>query len=230
MYQGGSTHEEDFDLIGGEINGLLKKHPNMIFALYTSPELVKKFLQKFKFPESQVDLVDPRHFLDHPVGLQGADIHLAPVKATQFNLAKSALKIKETMAAGGACVCSCIGPYARFHHENPNSVILVGQNKHSAPNFATAINYLIENPEVLKGMQDQGRRLVMEKHSLEGNFHLWPKAWMEIAASVKEGVVGPPEDPKPKKWYRSYGSVDRNDPCPINPAKKYKDSYYGCYG
>lgn len=226
----GNTHEEDFDLIGPEINGLLKKHPNMIFALYTSPELVKKFMEKFKFPHDRIDLVDPRHFLDHPVGLQGADIHLAPVKPTQFNLAKSALKIKETMAAGGACICSCIGPYARFHHENPNSVILVGQNNHSAPNFSTAINYLIENPKVLQGMKDQGRRLVMEKHSLEGNFHLWPKAWTEIAASVKAGVVGPPEDPKPKKWYRSYGSVDRNDPCPIDPSKKYKDSYYGCYG
>jgi len=128
-WSGGTTHQEDLKVLGPQVKRLLEKHPNIHYAMYASPIQAQEFIDTYKIPEGRYTLVPARHYLDHPSGLQGVDIYLAPLACNQFNLAKSHLKCLESMAVGAAIVTSNVGPYARFNTRHPGYIVNTGKGK-----------------------------------------------------------------------------------------------------
>ncbi len=229
-WQGGTTHQEDIKIMGPQIKKILERHDNVMFALYASPAMAEEMVRTYQLPADKVDLIPARHFMDHPGGLHGVDIALAPVMCCQFNLAKSHLKCLEGMAVGSAMIASNVGPYARFERRHPGSIITVGQGKNSMSTFESAMEYLITNPDKLRDMKIEGRKLIIDQYSLEGNIERWPQTWKKMYDLKNVGEVGPPTALKSKEFYRSYKMCGRNDTCPCGSGKKYKGCCVDAWG
>jgi hypothetical protein len=225
-----NTHQEDMIQLGPEIKKVLEENDNVLFAMYVAVEMYAEFVHRFKLPEDKVTHVKATHFLEHPGGLHGADIQLAPIVACQFNMAKSHLKVLEGMAVGSAVVASHVGPYAKFVRRHPGSFLTVGTGAGCFRTWYEALTYLLKNPDELKRMQIAGRQLIYSQYCLEKNFHRWPESWIAIKERVDIGEVGPPDLPHPKDWYKSYGKAGRNDPCPCGSGEKYKSCCDGAFG
>lgn len=230
QYQGGSSHGDDIKVMGPDLAYILKKYDNVKLSLYSNFNLVEKFIEEFKLPKDKVLTMPAKHFLDHPTGMFGCDIQLAPVVSNQFNLAKSNLKILEAGAAGCAVVASNVGPYAEFNAEFPNTILPVGKGENNYSTWREALEYLIQNRQTLDYLKEKTRNTIIQNYSLEANFHRWPNAWKTIWDQCTEGKVGPPEEAVASKVKMGYGSVGRNDKCPCGSGRKYKGCCYGSYG
>jgi glycosyltransferase involved in cell wall biosynthesis len=226
----GSTHASDFDVVGHEIRKYLLDNPDTVFVLYTAPDLIRKWVSKFKLPIDQLDFIHPRHFMEYPSGLWGIDVQIAPIIPCHFNIAKSFLKILESLASGAIPVASCVGPYARFHARHPDHCLLVGNNQFSYKTWTEAFDWIRDNPEKAEYIRTSGRRLVANTYSLEKNFHAWPKAWDAIKENVySRGIIGPKKG-LPKEAFASFEQIKDTDPCPTGNGLTYKESYYGAWG
>lgn len=221
-WQGGTTHQEDIKILGPQVRQILEDNSNAIFAMYASPQMAEEMVRTYNIPDDRVTLIPARHFLDHPSGLHGVDIALAPIMCCQFNLAKSHLKCLEGMAVGSAMIASNVGPYARFDKRHPGAIMTVGKGPNCRASFADAVTELIKNPDKLKEMQIKGRQLIYDEYSLERNFGKWPASWKTIHERKLQGEVGPPDVLSKDINYRSYGTCGRNDPCPCGSGLKYK--------
>lgn len=229
-YAAGTTHQEDVKIMGPQISALLKKHSNVHFALYMSPNQAKEFMETYQIPEGRYTIVEARHFLDFPSGLHGIDIGLCPLVCNQFNLAKSFLKCIEYMAVGIVPITSNVGPYARFNTRHPGYIVNTGRGNCEANSLIEGVEFLLDNPDILRERQIKGRQLIVDKYSLEKNIANWPATWMAINERKLQGDVGPPVNKKPKNYYRSYGNVGRNDPCPCGSGLKYSSCCIQSYG
>lgn len=226
----GNTHQLDLDEIGPAVRQILRKYPHANFCFYGSPQMGQDFMRKFSLPENQVEFIPPRHFLDYPGGLHGFDIALAPIACSQFNLCKSNLRCLEMCAVGCATIASNVGPYTRFSKRHPNMISLVGKGQGNFQTWASAMEYLIENPDELARRQVEGRQLIADQYSLEKNFHQWPAAWLKIKQQLEAGKIGPPPIQHPRAWYKSYGRIGRNDPCPCGSQVREKLCCNGAWG
>lgn len=230
-WQGGTTHQEDLKLLGPQIKRLLEKYPKMHYAMYASPVQAQEFVETYQLPEDRYTLIPARHFVDHPGGLHGIDIALAPLVCNQFNLAKSHLKCLEAMAVGTAIVTSNVGPYSRFNTRHPGYIVNTGNGAGCiGRNIIEGVEYLLQNPDDLRDRQIKGRQLIYDRYSLEKNIGDWPATWRQIANKKSMGELGPPENVKSKKEYVSYGSVGPNDPCPCQSGVKYKSCCKDAWG
>ena len=230
QYQGGSSHADDIKLIGPDIAAILKKYPNVKFSLYSNFQLVEQFIADYNLPRDQVLIMPAKHFLDHPEGMFGCDIQLAPIIANQFNLSKSNLKILEAGAAGCAVVASNVGPYAKFNADYPGVILPVGRGDNNYESWKDALEFLIESPQTLEYLKEKTRNVVVQNFSLEANFHRWPNSWRGIWDACKDGKCGPPEEEDAAKVTMTYGKIGRNDKCPCGSGKKYKVCCLGAYG
>lgn len=222
-YVCGNTHSEDLLQIGPAIKKILEERNDVIFAMYTAEHTLTEIAGKFNWPMDKVDFIEPRHFMDHPAGLHGIDIGLAPIMPCQFNSAKSFLKNLEYMAAGAASIASNFGPYTRFERRHPGSILTVGNGgKWSQPTWYSAITKLLDDPQLLESMKSKGRQLVVDEYSLEHNFRLWPVAWKHLCDQADKGESGPPTTTRPQSDYKSYGSKGRNDLCYCGSKLKQK--------
>ena len=228
-YTGGSTHQDDIEIIGPVIKRVLEKHKNVAFALYTSIEMAAEFIHKFNLPIDRVHHIPARHFLDYPKGLAGIDIALCPIVPCEFNIGKSWLKNLETMTYGAACISSNIGPYTKFAKRHPGYTLLVGQGKTCYPSWEAAIDYLVLNPSVLQELKIKGRQLIIDNYSMENNVYLWPAAWRAILERANQGFIGKDPVARPKAHYQSFGVTGRNDLCPCNSGLKYKVCCNGAF-
>lgn len=227
----GQTHQEDLKLLGPQIKRLLEKYPKMHYAMYASPVQAQEFVETYQLPEDRYTLIPARHFVDHPGGLHGIDIALAPLVCNQFNLAKSHLKCLEAMAVGTAIVTSNVGPYSRFNTRHPGYIVNTGNGAGCiGRNIIEGVEYLLQNPDDLRDRQIKGRQLIYDRYSLEKNIGDWPATWRQIADKKNMGELGPPENVKSKKEYVSYGSVGPNDPCPCQSGVKYKSCCKDAWG
>ena len=228
-WSGGSTHQEDLLEIGPDINRILREREDVVFAMYSAESMMHDMIRKFNWPADKVDFIPPRHFMDHPEGLEGIDIGLAPILPCQFNMCKSHLKLIEGMAYGAAMIGSNFGPYTRFERRHPGQVLTVGNGgKHAHKSWYSAIMSLINDPEKLKSMQETGRQLIIDEYSLERNFRLWPIAWNHLAKQSDEGLAGPPSKVREPSVYKSYGKNGRNDKCWCGSGEKQKQCCGEC--
>jgi glycosyltransferase involved in cell wall biosynthesis len=225
-WSGGASHLSDLVQIITPISQILAKYPNTMFAYYGNPELFVHLNEDKQIPEDRLIFIEPRHFLDHPKGLFGIDIGLAPILGCEFNISKSPLKILEGWAAGQAMVASNVGPYARLGKAHPEAVLLVGEGKDCYKGWYEAIEKLVVDNDFRKERQRKNRELVVTNYSLEQNFHRWPQAWGEITKNASIGNLGPMTGAPSKLW----GTVGRNDACPCGSGAKYKKCCNGAWG
>lgn len=230
MYSLGSTHQSDITLIGQAMKHLLEKNPKLHLALYCGVDVFFDFVEAYDLPRNQVELVLARHFLDHPTGLVGADISLAPLLPCQFNLAKSHLKFLEGGAVGSVPIGSHVGPYARLSKRHPGFFFTVGPGG-NFENWVEAVQFFVDRPGLLEERKAAVRRLVADYYSMEANIHRWPQAWSSIIASAVEGYVGPPEKKLPKTAYVSFGAFAEDDPCPCGETDRtYGECCFPAWG
>lgn len=228
-YSGGDSHKDDFALCAPELKAFLNSKPNAHLVFYTNPKLAEYWINTYGFDKDKVEIQNPVPFPEHPKGLFGMDVQLAPIQTTQFNLCKSSLKVKEGMAAGAAMIASSVGPYARFHHQTNRSFLVVGQGPHAVPSWARALNYYYENPEILEQAKSNGRNMIIDEYSLESNIFRWPNTWKLIKENQDKGIIGPPDKVKDTRDYMWYKRLSRNDKCPLT-GEKYKKGYVGAWG
>jgi len=227
MYSGGSSHLTDLEQIFPVMAKILNDYPQTHFAFYGAPDLFGFLNSVWKIPEGRYTLVEPRHFLDHPVGLFGADIGLAPIHPCAFNASKSNLKLLEGFAAGQAMIASNVAPYSKLARQHPESTLIVGQGKGNYDTWYKAIEKLVVDHDLRNHMQLNNRKLAVTDYSLEVNFHRWPMAWRNGIENAKAGKLGPNLKSKRKAW----GVTDRNDPCPCGtPGAKYKNCCRNSHG
>ena len=226
MWQGGSSHLTDLEQMMRPVAQILEKYPNTLFAYYGAPDLFEFLNQNKIIPEGRYELIKPRHFLDHPAGLAGVDIGLAPIHSCAFNLSKSPLKILEGMAVGQAMIASNVAPYSRFARKHPDLVTIVGEGEGNARTWFEAMEKLVVDSDLRESRRIEGRKLAITEYSLEANFHQWPAAWEKMVIRAGKGDVGPDTKSLGKVWK----TLDRNDPCICGSGKKYKRCCVNSHG
>jgi hypothetical protein len=231
-YSGGDSHLKDFEGAGAALKRALEDLPNVYLALYCSPFMAEKFVNAHQLPSDKIIFIEPRHFLDHPKGLQGIDLQLAPLAGNQFNICKTPLKQMEAMAVGSATLATCIAPYARLHDECDGINMLVGKGtgKNIFPNWSSAINYCVNNQDKVRELGRVGRLWIKDHKALENNFTKWLKTFDLIVENCVNNVSGPPLAPPTIKEAALWGNISRNDKCPITGTKYKKSPYFGAYG
>lgn len=220
-WQGGSTHQEDLLQIGKALYKALTTRSNTVLAMYCSVDAMMTLKNKFNLPEDKIIHIPARHFLDHPEGMHGIDIGLAPLVGCQFNLAKSHLKVLEGMAANTAMIASNVGPYSRFWARHPGSFDLVGKGHGCIKTWEEAILGLIDDPVRLREQKIQGRQLAINHYSLEKNVFVWPNAWRAISQRTANGQIGPPDVVHAPVKYETWGRVGDNETCPCGSGIEY---------
>jgi glycosyltransferase involved in cell wall biosynthesis len=93
------------------------------------------------------------------------DLMLAPLKDSEFNRAKSQLKVVEAGWKGKAIIASNIEPYKHF-----DNVILIDERKNHK-DWYKAIKKLVLNPNVIVAMQEQLYTEVHQKFNI--HTHIW---------------------------------------------------------
>lgn len=226
----GNTHQEDLLQIGKALYKALTNRDDTLLAMYCSVDAMLSLKNKFNLPEDKIIHIPARHFLDHPGGMHGIDIGLAPLVNCQFNLAKSHLKVLEGMAANTAMIASNVGPYARLWRRHPGSFDLVGKADHCQRTWDDAILSLIEDPDRLREQKIRGRQLAISNYSLERNVYAWPNAWKAIAERTSKGIIGPPTEVHPSRMYETFGRVDRSEACPCGSGQEYSKCCVEAWG
>jgi len=225
QYSAGTTHLEDLESMLWTMKRILNDFPNTVFSYYSSLEMFELANKKIGVPLDRVVHEKPRHFMEHPTGLHGCDIGIAPLVHCEFNVSKSPIKLLEGMSAGQAMIGSNVGPYARFEKKHPGSVLLVGNGKGCIPNWYDALAKLIKDEELRRSMQEGGRELAMSRYSLEKNIGIYVLALDSLAKNAVSGNLGPPEKLLPRKHYTFFGTTGRNDSCPCGSSNS---SYKSC--
>ena len=234
-YSGGGSHLTDLKQMITPVSKVCKKYDNVIFAFYGDKRLLEAINgpeNPNRIPEDKISFIEPTHFSDHPKGLFGIDIGLAPLHACEFNISKSCLKVLEGFAAGQAFIASNVGPYARIAKTHPEAVELVGDGKDCYSSWEAALTYLIENPEVLEQKKINNRKLCIEHYALERNFHFWPKHWKTLMDNLTLGKAGPRAVKVKKLW----ANIERNAACPCGSKNangepmKYKNCCRSAWG
>jgi glycosyltransferase involved in cell wall biosynthesis len=106
---------------------------------------------------------------------ENVDVLLAPLKENDFNYVKSQLKVIEAGFTGTAIIAENYGPYTidlvpylekgNVVNEEGNALLVDPSRNHKQ--WAKYIKYLVENPDVVTKMQDNLRKMVIERYSLE---------------------------------------------------------------
>lgn len=140
--------------------------------------LIKKTANEFEWvffgtkPPGLVDLVEFhqwRDFYEYPIAMDevNADIALCPIADTEFNYAKSDLKVLEMTAVGLPCICSNIG-----NGKGPYDLVPNLMNVKNNPDDWYAAIKEMENPET--------RMKYLEAAQIELN-----KRWLENPENTK---------------------------------------------
>jgi len=100
---------------------------------------------------------------------------LIPLKDTEFNRAKSNLKMLEMGAFGLPVIVSDVEPYRDFSKHGKNCLV-VGKRE-----WYKAIRKLIENPELRKDLGNQLKQEVFESFNEE--------SWRKVRTKLYENLI-----------------------------------------
>lgn len=216
---GGLTHVPDWKNFGNVIKTILKKYDFAKFVLYTGKQLSDMLLTEWEIPEDRVHLLPPVSFAEYPSHLGWFDLILAPLKNIRFNSSKSNLRILECGTRKTPGVFSVSAPYSLTIRNGEN-----GFTATSDGDWIEKISYMIDNPEEYRKMGEGAYQTVVQHFDQADIAHEWAKAWSDLA-QVARG------ERRPAQYVSNYGRVGRNDPCPCQSGKKYKNcECAGCWG
>lgn len=146
-----------------------------------SPEY-QKFLMMFvpdsKFPNEETETYrrcwtkDMNHYYEH---YKNVDVLLVPLEVTDFNKVKSQLKVIESCFSKTAIVASDFGPYqidlknaiekGGTINKEGNAILIDEAKNHK--DWAKTVKRLVENPDLVKMLQDNLYNDIHEKYDLK---------------------------------------------------------------
>ena len=140
-------------------------------------EFLELFLNNVQYPDVEKEhykrcwTKDMDHYYEH---YSEVDVLLAPLEVNEFNLVKSPLKVAECAFSHTAIIASEVGPYTLDLHNaikfggeiDPDGHALLVKPSKNHKDWAKYVKKLVENPELLKQLQDNLYESVHEKYDL----------------------------------------------------------------
>lgn len=214
-WAGGHTHSGDQYCLGNSLRRILDENSNVLFGICSSMPMMNQFVGFCDLPHNKVVLLEPVPIEQYPTRLQ-FDIGLAPLRDSEFNRAKSDLRLKEYGAMGIPYVATDISPYRRFHLD---SMGRSGYLARGVNDWYEAMTHLIHNESERKAMSSVAVVNIHENHNIETKCHLWGDAMLDLMD--RKNVVATWDIGK---------KVGRNDPCPCGSGLKAKRCCGRAYG
>jgi glycosyltransferase involved in cell wall biosynthesis len=118
----------------------------------------------------------------YPRAYRGIDILCCPLADTDFNRGKSPIKAFEGAAAGCAVVASPT-VYRRVLHDGGNGYIV-----RDAEAWAGILAALLDYPELRQRVAVNWQRRVQQRHNLDADASMWPRAWGKLIGAARVGV------------------------------------------
>jgi glycosyltransferase involved in cell wall biosynthesis len=211
-WAGSITHQDDWAPLMGVIPEVLEKYPQAVFALVSAYQTVDIFVEKLQLPADRIVRLDPVPFARYPELPAQFDIGLAPVVNTEFNRAKSDLKLIEYGCRRVPYVASRIAPYSRLHMDTGGQG---GYLCNGRQEWVDAISTLIECESERQAAADFMYEYVREERSIKGNAYRWAEAMREAVTLARHA-------PEVERKFEVREKPGRNDLCPCGSEVKYK--------
>lgn len=166
------THPGDLEVTHGGVGEALG---DWHFHVIGEAKLVR---EKLHLPKPPTETPWIMNVDDYHRALGTLDVGIAPLGDTKFNAGKSWLKGIEMAARGVPFVAS-----PRVEYEALGLGLLA---KDRSRTWRSALRRLMDDESLRRELSEQGKEMVRERHTFEGNGHFWAEAW-ELAIRNRTG-------------------------------------------
>lgn len=177
FWSGGWSHYEDWFIIRDVIPEIMKKYKNVKFCLMG----FDFFARVNDLPRDRFEFYDWEHIEAFPLqcSIISPDISIIPLRDTEFNQCKSAIKWIEMASMGVPSVVSFVSPYMEMGplSEKNNSVFIENNDKAA---WIEGISMLIENPDMRKEIGQAAKDTVMKHFDIRTQYGKWAGAYEEV--------------------------------------------------
>jgi glycosyltransferase involved in cell wall biosynthesis len=149
------THREDFQMCIKPIKRILKEHPNVMICIAGDYEIYRYFAPA---PEKQRGMIPMVRYELYPLVLSTWDILIAPLLNTEFNRAKSDIKLVDACARGIPFVASDMPVYSNWDKGG----ILASDDE-----WYDVLKRLVEDSELRKRLGQEGKKNAKEREMIE---------------------------------------------------------------
>lgn len=178
IWAGGHSHYEDWFTIKDVIREIMNKYQNVELNLFGC----KWDRTLDGVPMDRVKFKDWINLSAYPyeLMLSGADIGLIPLRDTEFNRCKSAIKWIEYGSIGIPSVCPFIPPYKHMAKYGDNGAYIENNTPSS---WLKAISYLIENESDRKRLGQAAKKTVLEHFDINEKCDIWGRHFEEVVSN-----------------------------------------------
>jgi glycosyltransferase involved in cell wall biosynthesis len=168
-WAGGAREEADMKPLAEAWTIIAERFPSVEFVIqgHMSDSLYHSIPDERRHSLPWLDLAE------YPRALINIDVGCCIVAPLIFNTSKTCIKWYEMTLAGAVCVVS---PTLYGAEVTDGEDALVAE---TPDQIVDALSRLIESEDLRKTISRNARRTVMERHSLENNWHKWPLAWSD---------------------------------------------------
>ncbi|MCX8024628.1 MAG: tetratricopeptide repeat protein [Thermanaerothrix sp.] len=159
-WAGTTTHREDILLVRNELLHFLRSHPEVTLAIGGDSQVFELFKP---LPERQKVFLPFRPHNEYPLILANFDILLAPLTNSQFNQAKSDLKLVEAGARRLPWIASPLPAYRAWG--------VGGILAETPSSWGDALSTLVQDPSLRQQLGAAGRKKSEERN--QHVFELW---------------------------------------------------------
>lgn len=183
-WSGGASHYEDFYYLKAPLQKIMEKYKNVKLVLLGLVTKDKKFTFSGLvngLPEDRIELHDWEHSLAYPykVAITNPTIGIIPLKKTEFNICKSAIKWIELSSLGVPCVTSLTSPYQEMIDLNKNDNGIFVEENEDVDAWVDAISMLIEDKSLREKLGQEAYNTVSEHFDINKKCHMWADAYKE---------------------------------------------------
>jgi len=163
---GTGTHFEDYRLVTDALFRLAERDDVRFLMVGYTPYYLEDL--------PNMEFVSPRPYPDYAKALGRVDIGLCPlVPDDEFNLAKSAVKALEWMAAGAAVIAQDMPVYRRVVNNRSNGLLASGD-------WYDKILLLVEDERLRHKLAQVGRRWVQKHRNIRTLAKKWWRVYEEV--------------------------------------------------
>lgn len=165
-WSGGASHRLDLAELGTNLTRFVRRYPDVSLHMMGDAQaaviMSKGIKDRTRFTPWVEDVPSFHAVIDF-------DIALAPLRASTFNMSKSAIRCLEAAALGIPVLASDFGPYADFVRHNETGLLV------SKPHEWSQYLKQLLDPFVRREIGASAKKLA-EQYTIEGNIELWEKA------------------------------------------------------
>jgi glycosyltransferase involved in cell wall biosynthesis len=176
FWSGGHSHYEDIYQLKEVLPAIAKKYPKVKFVFMGCKwdSLLKGV------PEDRIEFHPWVHTQAYPYKTMSlnVDIGIIPLRDTNFNRCKSAIKWIEYGSIGIPCVATYIPPYSEMAKIRSDNGIFIRHNDKKA--WIDGISMLIENADLRKKMGATARQTVLDNFDIHNVCKQYQTAFEEV--------------------------------------------------